>query len=270
MELINFYSFIFVSDPTSFGKDFYHFALDLDLKGTILVAPEGMNIALTGEKEKLDSFLEKKIAVHTKLEPSFLRRCLLQKPAYRKLKLKIKEELVCSRFPKTKEINLGSSHLTPEEFQNWLERDDILLVDMRNDYEYAIGSFQGALHLPLNEFSQLPSRYTQLIEDSLDLRKHTQDELPKKKKIVTFCTGGVRCEKAVPFLKSRGFDAYQLKGGILHYLEKYGQKKENRWVGECFVFDNRVAVNTSLAQGSYVWCEHCGQPNKDGICVICG
>ena len=122
-----------------------------------------------------------------------------------------------------------------------------------------IGSFRNSIRLPLNEFSRL----SQLLR-----RGHL--EAYRKKNILTFCTGGARCEKAIPLLREKGFRAFQLEGGILRYLEKYGKEKKNLWEGECFVFDERVSVNTKLEKGSYEWCKRCGQPSRSGICVICG
>ena len=127
---------------------------------------------------------------------------------------------------------------------------------MRNDYESQIGSFRNSLILPMNEFTELPNHLENLV-------KH------RNKHILTFCTGGVRCEKTIPLLKKNGFQVSQLHGGILNYLEKYGERKDSLWEGECFVFDDRVSITSRFERGSYEWCPACGQPFRNGKCVVC-
>ena len=259
IELLNLYNFFPVVDPLALGKDCYALARDLELKGSILFAPEGCNLALSGKPAALDSFLKEKILLHTSIAPAYLRRTKIKEQAYSKLKLKLKEELVKSDFKLSEKERrtLEGSYLSPEKFQALAENEKICFLDLRNDYESMIGTFRGALCLALNEFSQL----TKLLSSI---------EPYRDRDLVTFCTGGVRCEKAVPLLKREGFRAFQLEGGILHYLEKYGKKEENLWEGECFVFDERVSLNAKLEKGSYEWCKHCGQPSRSGVCVICG
>ena len=253
MELLNYYSFFEIKDSQAFGEDCYAFANKLDLCGTVLVAPEGLNLALCGTKENLDTFLAEKVPA--KLDTSLLRRKDVPKNVFKKLKLKVKPELVTSSFPTASATNEGT-YLSPEDFHRLSAQEDTVLLDMRNDYEFAIGSFQGSHFLPLQEFSNLP-KLTKYLEKI------------KGKKLLTFCTGGVRCEKAVPLLKEQGFSAFQLHGGILHYLEKFREKKDNIWYGECFVFDDRVSLTDKLEKGSYEWCERCGQPSRQGQCVSC-
>ena len=206
--------------------------------------------------------------MHTELDSAVFRRSSLPNSVHRKLKLKIKSELITSRFPVEKKQNDGT-YLSPQEFQKQLQKGDICLVDMRNHYETAIGTFKKALRFPLREFSELPKAYTH-IESHIKKFHGKNGKNGKKKNVLTFCTGGVRCEKAVPFFRSKGIEAFQLHGGILHYLEKYGGKSSSYWEGECFVFDDRVSVTPQFEAGSYSWCSRCGQPSRSGVCVVCG
>ena len=282
MELLNVYSFFTIRDPQRYGQECYLQARARNIKGTLLIAKEGINWALCGISTDLDAFLDAITqALQLKLDSNCIRRSVLRQAVFRKLKLKIKTELVTSHFdkyltpqkfnangkpingktmPNTVKHAMAANHcanyLSPAEFHKFAQQKDAMLLDMRNDYEYAIGSFRGALQLPLNEFHELPQHITQL-------------EAYRSKTLLTFCTGGVRCEKAVPLLLQHGLRAYQLHGGILHYLEKYSQRVDSLWQGECFVFDDRVAVRPDLQDGSYQWCSDCGQPSRNGVCVIC-
>ena len=171
--------------------------------------------------------------------------------------MKIKPEIIHSRFELKSEYKPSTeSYIHPEDFHKMAQKDEVVLLDVRNEYETAIGSFKNALCLSLDEFHKLPQHITKL-------------EPYRHKLLLTFCTGGVRCEKAVLLLEQKGFQVKQLYGGILHYLEKYGKQAKHLWQGECFVFDDRVAINAKLQTGSYMWCEHCGQPSRDGVCVVC-
>ena len=258
MELLNFYSFFSVVDPPSLGRDWHALAQELDIKGTILLAPEGVNLTLSGKSLALDIFLKEKVLPHTALDSALLRRTAGQDSAHHKLKLKIKTEIINSNFGLSlKEIEENkNTYIKPGNFHALVQNKEVCLLDVRNDYEFMIGTFRNALRLSLNEFSQF-SKFLKYLEPY------------HKQNIVTFCTGGVRCEKAVSLLKKKGFRAFQLQGGILHYLEKYGRQKNSLWQGECFVFDERVALNAKLERGSYEWCKYCGQPSRSGICVIC-
>lgn len=260
LELLNFYSFFIINEPKKLAQEWYRCAKNIDLLGTILVAPEGVNLSLCGKKENIEKFIKEHIITKTAIDPAILRRTKLKQKSHRKLKLKLKTEIVTSRFDKSQKLkkrNANHTYIKPDHLDALADDKDVLFVDLRNDYEFALGTFKNALCLPMNEFHDLPKLLDNLQEY-------------KDKKLVTFCTGGVRCEKAIPLLEKQGFKAYQLHGGILHYLEKYGQREKNLWEGECFVFDDRVSVNTKLEQGSYEWCELCGQPSRSGCCVVCG
>lgn len=258
MELLNFYSFFPITDPASLAQDWRALGEKLDLKGSLLFAPEGVNVSLNGEACALDIFLKEKLASRITIDPALLRRTKTKGSVYSKLKVKLKTEIIHSNFgigAIERERN-RNTYIEPEKFHAMAKRKNVCLVDMRNDYEFMIGTFRGALCLPLKEFCQLPRLFEYL-------------EAYREQDILIFCTGGVRCEKALPLLRKKGFRAFQLYGGILRYLEKYGKQKDRLWQGECFVFDERVALNAELEKGSYEWCGTCGQPSQSGVCVLC-
>ena len=140
------------------------------------------------------------------------------------------------------------TYIEAKDWNSLISRDDVVLVDTRNNYEYEIGSFKGALNPETDNFHELP----QFVEKNLDPKRH--------KKVAMFCTGGIRCEKSTAYLKGKGFEeVYHLKGGILQYLEEIKQE-DSLWEGECFVFDDRVAVNHDLEKSDYVQCFACRMP----------
>ena len=168
-----------------------------------------------------------------------------------------------SQVPQTSQTSQVSqvpqgTHLTPSEWHQMMESDpDVVVVDTRNDYETEIGVFEGALDPKIKKFSE----FKEFVE---------RDGLPKHKKLLMYCTGGIRCEKAVPDVQRLGYEnVYQLQGGILRYLEEY---PEGFFKGECFVFDHRVAVDSKLQPSKlYKLCPHCGNPGQESIsCVNCG
>ncbi len=281
VELLSFYAFHRIEEPEKSAKAYYSAAKELELTGTIVMAPEGINIALCGTRKNLDLFLYQKLEAACQPHAAVLRRFQLQNPVYKNLVLKRKAEIVSSRFGFACTGD-RAGHLSPDEFYNMAMQnaEASLLLDLRNTYETSIGSFKGALHLKLQEFHELPQR----IDALSPYKKH---------KLLTFCTGGVRCEKALPLLKAAGFEAYQLHGGILGYLEscrpqaiqghdglgnqqsagereEMKRKRRELWQDECFVFDNRVSLTKELEQGSYEWCKRCGQASRNGICTMCG
>ena len=263
MKLINYYLFIKIEKPDYIGREWYDICNNLKLKGTILFSIEGFNISLCGEDEDIENFINNTLLVFLKnnynqkviLDPEIFRLSSPDYIPFHKLKLKIKNEIITSNL-NVEVKNYDESFVSPEIFNELVQKEDVKLVDLRNDYEYKIGTFKNAHLLNMNEFSELPNCIN-------DLEKF------KDKTLITFCTGGIRCEKGVIYLKQNGFKVKQLKGGILNYLEKYKNSKENLWDGECFVFDDRVSVNLDLKKGSYIWCEKCGQPKKEEECVIC-
>jgi UPF0176 protein len=229
--------------------------------GLLLLSEEGINANLAGEKARLQGLIEMYERVHP-LPGAHFKWSESSFMPYRRFKVDRRKELITSwdgapTAERIGEANEGT-YLSPEEWQTKLKTSTTppLIIDTRNDYEWAIGSFSGAVTLEMRHFSEFPS----LTEEVTPLPD--QD-------VLLFCTGGVRCEKAVSVFKDRGHQrVYQLHGGILNYLEAY---PEGSFEGECFVFDHRVSVTNSLAPSSrYCLCPHCGNPGEKKItCPRC-
>jgi UPF0176 protein len=221
--------------------------LRLDVKGTLLLAAEGINGTVAGSREGIDALLD------------FLRRDERLKdidhkesydddmPFYR-TKVKLKKEIVTLGVEGIDPKRVVGTYVKPADWNALISDPDVVLVDTRNDYEVEIGTFKGALDPRTKTFREFP----QYVRDNLDPAKN--------KKVAMFCTGGIRCEKSTAYLKEQGFDeVYHLEGGILKYLEEVPQE-ESLWEGECFVFDNRVTVNHQLEKGDYDQCHACRRP----------
>lgn len=202
--------------------------------GTVVLAEEGFNSTVCGESqavEKFIDFVEKLFETKLNFKESFHTEC-----PFKRIKVHIKREIVTLKRKVHIEKGVGT-HAKTFEWNEIISDPKTIVLDARNDYEYRIGTFRGAINPQTKSFSQLP----EFVEKNFDPREH--------KKIAVFCTGGVRCEKFAPFLKEKGFEeVYQLEGGILRYLEEIPEN-ESLWEGECFVFDERIAVDEKLRKG---------------------
>jgi UPF0176 protein len=206
-----------------------------NIVGTVIVAKEGFNSTVAGPIAKIDEFigdLETLFQTRLNFKASFV-----EELPFRKVDVKLKPEIVTLK--RSVDIGLGEgTHVAPEEWNSIISTDDVVVLDTRNDYEFRTGTFVGALNPETTKFSELP----EYIEANLDPAKH--------KKVAMFCTGGIRCEKFAPYMKSLGFEeVYQLQGGILKYLEVV-PPEEQLWKGECFVFDGRISVDEQLRKGA--------------------
>lgn len=229
----------------------------LGLKGLIIFATEGINGTIAGlDRESVVQWL--KIASETlgfaPFEPKWSEAADWP---YRKFKFRLREEIVTLGKPEVQPLPPKSeTHLSPEDWNRAIEQEDCVILDTRNWYETRIGTFKGAIDPKLNEFHEFDT----YLEEA---------DLPKDKKVLIFCTGGIRCEKAIVEMHNHGFkNVFQLDGGILNYLEKFPNRN---FEGECFVFDTRVAVDQELkASVQYTLCPHCGQPaDQKLICLHC-
>ncbi len=217
----------------------------LNLKGRVLIASEGINGNLTGEDKNIEEY-KKELHKDPKFSDIEFKEGPTANHNFRKLFVRIKKEIVTSGFG-IDTTNKGK-YVEPEELKQWYDnKEDFVIVDARNDYEYKIGRFKNAINLKLNTFKEFPKA-------AKELSKY------KDKKIVTYCTGGVRCEKASAYLKQHGFkNIHQLHGGIIKYGEKLG---DTHWEGKCFVFDTRGAIplDTKKQSEPITQCELCNTP----------
>ncbi|MEO6023493.1 MAG: rhodanese-like domain-containing protein [Burkholderiales bacterium] len=204
----------------------------LALKGTILLATEGINLFLAGSESGINGF---KAMLHN--DPAFAdiayKDSWSEQQPFGKMLVKLKQEIIPLGISEVNPATNPAPRLTPQQLKAWLDAGrDVLLLDTRNGFEVDHGTFANAKHLSINNFRHLPQALQQI------------DENAKQKPVVTFCTGGIRCEKAAPYLLQQGFqEVYQLDGGILKYFEECGNAHFN---GECFVFDERVALDAEL------------------------
>ena len=215
--------------------------------GTILLAAEGINGTIAGSAEGIDSVLAF-IRSDPRLADLESKQSYTDSAPFERLKVRLKEEIVTLGVNGVDPIHQVGIYVNPQEWNDLLSDPDILVIDTRNEFEVHIGTFPGAENPQIASFRQFPD----YVRCHLDPASH--------KKIAMFCTGGIRCEKASSFLLSQGFqEVYHLKGGILKYLEEV-PAQESLWQGECFVFDERIAVTQGLAEGTYDSCKGCGHP----------
>ena len=221
------------------------------IKGTILIASEGVNGTISGKKNEIRKVLEQlwKLDDLSDLKPKY---SFASKNPFFRMKIKIKKEIVTLGVNNVSPNKLVGKYVKPEHWNELISDNSVLLIDTRNDYEVSIGSFKRALNPGITNFREFPEWVSKNLL--------TKGPSIKNKKVAMFCTGGIRCEKSTSYLKSLGFeDVYHLEGGILKYLEKTPES-ESQWDGSCFVFDYRVSVEHNLKLGKYDMCFACRMP----------
>ncbi len=217
------------------------------VRGTLLLAPEGINGTIAGTAPQIRKVLEG-LKSRLRLPDLEHKESLTGTMPFARLKVRLKKEIVTMGVTGIDPNRLTGDHVDPADWNALLDDPDIVLIDARNAYEVAIGTFEGAISPDTTSFREFPqwARTSEILQD--------------KPKVAMFCTGGIRCEKAAALLRQEGFDeVYQLKGGILKYLESV-PGAESRWNGECFVFDERVSVDGDLKPGKYQLCRACRMP----------
>lgn len=241
------YHFVRLDDYKNLQQPLLDLMLQNQVKGTLLLASEGINGTIAGDRAGIDTIL-----AWLKSDPRL--QALDHKESYDdsypfyRSKVKLKKEIVTMGVEGIDPNRKVGTHVPPQEWNDLISDPEVLLIDTRNDYEVEIGSFKNAINPNTTSFREFP----EYVKQELDSAKH--------KKVAMYCTGGIRCEKSTAYLKEKGFDeVYHLQGGILKYLEEVPQE-ESMWQGECFVFDNRVAVNHSLEKGNYDQCHACRLP----------
>ena len=245
-SIITFYQFKKNFDPTKLKSELNVFCKFNKIKGTILIANEGINGTLAGLKKDIDNI--KKILKKFKFYNLNIKFSYSHFMPFQKLKIKQKKEIVTFRSKYSNPEIYTGEHINFTKWNNIVNDKKIILLDVRNDFEVKIGSFKGAINPKTKNFTQ----FKDYVKNNLNNAKD--------KKIAMFCTGGIRCEKASSYLIAKGFKSVcQLEGGILKYLENIPENK-SLWHGECFVFDGRISVKNELKDGSYTMCYACREP----------
>ncbi len=237
-----FYKFVAVEDPEAFRNDALDVCDQLDMRGSILVAPEGINGTVAGSRTSCD-----KLFAWLQSDPRFaelpIRESVTDTPPFNRMKVRLKKEIVTFRQDVDPTSRVGT-YVEPTDWNEIISDPDVLVIDTRNIEEVQIGSFQNAVDPGTESFTEFADFVA-----GLDPQEHP--------KVAMFCTGGIRCEKASSYMLELGFgEVFHLKGGILRYLEDVSPT-ESMWEGECFVFDERVTVDHGLEQGDYTLCRGC-------------
>ncbi len=241
------YRFAALPDFVALKDPLYQLMIEHEVRGTLLLAKEGINGTIAGSRQGIDRILD-----WLKSDPRFAnleaKESYVDTPPFYRTKVKLKKEIVTMGVEGIDPKDIVGTYVEPADWNALIADPEVLVLDTRNKYEVDIGSFENAINPETDSFRELPA----YVEKHLDPVKH--------KKVAMFCTGGIRCEKSTAFLKRQGFnEVYHLKGGILKYLEEVPET-ESKWRGECFVFDNRVTVNHQLEKGQYDQCHACRRP----------
>ncbi len=251
---IAYYKFVQIEKPNELRATLLNFCNDLHIKGTILLANEGINSCLVGSDEAIQQYID-----YMHADPRFadveFKKSYSDHIPFRRMIIKVKNEIIPMGMDSIKPAHFTGKYVDSLELKKWLDDgEELVILDTRNDYEVDLGTFRGAIDPRLKQFREFP----QWIKDNFSQHKN--------KKVVTFCTGGIRCEKATAFMRQEGFEeVYQLQGGILKYFEETANKapsEDNYYDGDCFVFDYRVAVDKKLNETKYEICYGCWSPLK--------
>ncbi len=241
------YKFVRLPDFETLRSPLHKVMTDHEVRGTVLLAAEGVNGTIAGTREGVDAVLDF-LRADPRINTLTAKESYTQENPFYRSKVKLKKEIVTMGVEDIDPNDIVGTYVKPEDWNALIADPDVLLVDTRNAYEVKIGSFKNALNPKTESFREFP----EFAKQNLDPSKH--------KKVAMFCTGGIRCEKSTAFMKQQGFkEVYHLEGGILKYLEEVPQEN-SLWEGECFVFDNRVTVNHQLEKGSYDQCHACRMP----------
>lgn len=239
------YKFVKLPDFAEKRDSLLSYCQEQGVKGTILLAQEGINGTIAGSRQAIDSVLCF-LRTDPRLADLEYKESHTETLPFERMKVRLKPEIVTLGLPEIDPNEQVGTYVSPQEWNDLISNPEVTVIDTRNDYEVNIGTFQGAENPQTGSFREFPD----YVLRHLDPTKH--------KKVALFCTGGIRCEKASSFMLAQGFaEVYHLKGGILKYLEEVSAEK-SLWEGECFVFDERVAVSHGLEKGSSERCFSCG------------
>jgi UPF0176 protein len=240
------YKFEPLNDVEVLVPEFQSICDDLDLKGSVYLSPNGINFSLAGSEEAVQQYLYF-IEQDKRFLDISLKKTYSETQPFRRMKVRQKKEIISLGRDDINPRELTGDYVTPQELYAMYENnEDVIVLDTRNDYETRVGLFENAVDLQLDTFRDFPDAIEQLPEEYKD------------KQIVMYCTGGIRCEKASAIMLKAGFsDVKQLEGGVLDYFKETGGKY---WNGDCFVFDERVALDTDLNETEYIYCYICREP----------
>lgn len=260
-----FYKFVSIEDPGKLKVVLAARGCALGLKGTILVANEGINATISGTADGIAEFLAA-LRSDGRFSNLVSKESINTDHPFRRFKVKVKPEIVTFGQPDLDPASNAGTYVRPEDWNALIQDPDVVVIDTRNFYEFGIGTFEGAIDPKTDTFRDFP----RFVGENLDPARD--------RKVAMFCTGGIRCEKATAYMRSQGFaDVYHLEGGILKYLEVV-PKEQSLWRGECFIFDERIALEHGVTPGDYGQCRSCGFPVRrdertlsgvDQICDAC-
>ena len=254
-----FYKFVRLPDCANLKPRLLAACRDAAVKGTILLAEEGINGTIAGDAEGVARVLDY-LRADARFADLTTKDAFHSEIPFQRLKVRLKREIVAMKVDGVDARGQVGAYIEPEDWNALIRQDDVLLIDARNDYEVRMGRFAEAINPRTESFNELP----QVLANRLDPAVH--------KRVAMYCTGGIRCEKATAWLLSQGFEnVYHLRGGILRYLEQV-EESESLWQGECFVFDERVTVDHALRKGSITICDDCKTVVRlnDEPCPNCG
>lgn len=244
------YKFMRLNDYVSMREPLLDFLTARDIRGTLLLAGEGINGTVAGSRCAMDELIAR-LRSDPRLSDIDCKESFSETNPFYRTKVRLKKEIVTMGVDSIDPLQSVGTYVDPKDWNALISDPDTVLIDTRNDYEVGIGTFRNAINPHTESFREFPD----YVEKNLDPGKH--------RKVAMFCTGGIRCEKSTAYLKQLGFEnVYHLKGGILKYLEDVPQN-ESLWEGECFVFDNRVSVGHNLEEGLHDQCHACRMPITD-------
>lgn len=254
-----FYKFVPLPHYRDMKEPLLQLCKDNGIKGTILLAEEGINATIAGTRDGIDHVLES-LCDDPRFADLITKESYHEVLPFQRMKVRLKKEIVALKVDGVDPNKMVGTYLEPDEWNRVISRDDVVVIDTRNDYEVKLGSFKNAVNPETDSFNEFP----EYVAENLDPSKH--------KRVAMFCTGGIRCEKATSFMLQQGFEeVYHLNGGILRYLELM-QQDDSLWEGECFVFDERVSVDHNLEKGQITICDDCKEAVSvdDEKCPHCG
>ncbi len=244
------YRFVRIDAPDALREPLLNLMSDHDIKGTLLLAAEGINGTVAGDRAAIDTLLTW-LRNDARFQHLSYKESLCDSMPFTRAKVKLKKEIVTMGVADIDPRHIVGTYVEPRDWNALILDPGVVVIDTRNDYEVEVGTFNNAINPVISTFREFPA----FVDEQLDP--------VRTPKVAMFCTGGIRCEKSTAYLKQRGFDeVFHLRGGILKYLEDVAEE-DSEWYGECFVFDERVTVDHALHQGHYDQCHACRRPITD-------